>query len=93
MAELAADTAWSFPLGDYGDAVGVLIIGDGGHDRLPHDVAALAADLACRIGFALNRARLDDGGPGSGKAGSAGAESGRAGSGNLDPARLVGHKS
>jgi anti-sigma regulatory factor (Ser/Thr protein kinase)/GAF domain-containing protein len=93
VAELAADAAWSFPLGDYGDAVGVLIIGDGGHDRLPHDVAALAADLACRIGFALNRARLDDGGPGSGKADSAGAGSGRAGSGNLDPARLVGHKS
>ncbi len=57
------------------DAIGVLVIGDGGQDRLPHDVSALAADLACRIGLALNRAAFD------------------AGRAELDPARLVGHKS
>jgi hypothetical protein len=39
----------------------VLVIGDSGQDRLPRDVAALAADLACRIGLALSRARLDAG--------------------------------
>jgi anti-sigma regulatory factor (Ser/Thr protein kinase) len=78
VAELAAGIAWCFPLGEPGDAAGVLVIGDGGQDRLPHEVAALAADLACRIGLALNRARLD---PGSG------------GAGELAPARLAGHKS
>jgi anti-sigma regulatory factor (Ser/Thr protein kinase) len=78
VAELAAGIAWCFPLGEPGDATGVLVIGDSGQDRLPHDVAAVAADLACRIGLALDRAR-----PG------ATAE----GSGELDPARLVGHKS
>ena len=62
VTELAADTAWCFPLGEPGDAVGVLVIGDGGLDRLPHDVAALAADLACRIGLALNRASPDPAG-------------------------------
>jgi anti-sigma regulatory factor (Ser/Thr protein kinase) len=53
-AELAADTAWCFPLGDPQDAVGVFVIGDGGEDRLPREVAALAADLACRVGLALD---------------------------------------
>ncbi len=78
VAELAAGVAWCFPLGEPGDAAGVLVIGDGGQDRLPHDVAALAADLACRIGLALSRARPDPG---------------AAGDGELDAARLVGHKS
>jgi anti-sigma regulatory factor (Ser/Thr protein kinase) len=57
-AELAADTAWCFPLGEPQDAAGVFVIGDGGEDRLPGEVAALAADLACRVGFALDGARL-----------------------------------
>jgi hypothetical protein len=57
-AELAADTAWCFPLGDPQDAVGVFVIGDGGEDRLPHEVATLAADLACRVGLALDRTGL-----------------------------------
>jgi anti-sigma regulatory factor (Ser/Thr protein kinase) len=57
-AELAADTAWCFPLGDPQDAAGVFVIGDGGEDRLPREVAALAADLACRVGLALDGARL-----------------------------------
>ena len=57
-AELAAGTAWCFPLGDPQDAAGVFVIGDGGEDRLPREVAALAADLACRIGLALDGARL-----------------------------------
>ena len=56
--ELAADTAWCFPLGDPQDATGVFVIGDGGEDRLPREVAALAADLACRVGLALDGARL-----------------------------------
>jgi GAF domain-containing protein len=81
VAELAAGVAWCFPLGEPGDAAGVLVIGDGGQDRLPHDVAALAADLACRIGFALTRARLDAGVADTGQPG------------QLDPARLVSHKS
>jgi GAF domain-containing protein len=83
VAELAAGIAWCFPLGEPGDAAGVLVIGDGGQDRLPHEVAALAADLACRIGLALNRARLDAGRDGSG----------RGGTGERAPARLAGHKS
>lgn len=75
-AELAGGVAWCFPLGEPGDAAGVLVIGDSGQDRLPRDVAALAADLACRTGLALDRAG-----------------SGAADPGELDPARLVGHKS
>jgi anti-sigma regulatory factor (Ser/Thr protein kinase) len=74
VAELAAGVAWCFPLGEPGDAAGVLVLGDGGQDRLPRDVAALAADLACRLGFALTGARLHA-------------------QPDLDPARLVGHKS
>jgi anti-sigma regulatory factor (Ser/Thr protein kinase) len=110
VAELAAGVAWCFPLGEPGDAAGVLVIGDSGQDRLPRDVAALAADLACRIGLALSRARRDAGAAdadagaadageaGTGRDGTGGAGSGRPGSGqgkadNLDPARLVGHKS
>jgi len=58
VAELAASTAWCFPLGDPEDAVGVFVIGDGGEDRLPHEVADLAADLACRVGLALGNAPL-----------------------------------
>ena len=81
VADLAAGVAWCFPLGEPGDAAGVLVIGDSGQDRLPHDVAALAADLACRIGFALSRARLDAGAAGTGQPG------------KFDRARLVGHKS
>jgi anti-sigma regulatory factor (Ser/Thr protein kinase) len=56
--ELVDGTAWCFPLGDPRDAVGVFVIGDGGQDRLPREVAALAADLACRVGLALDGARL-----------------------------------
>lgn len=116
VAELAAGVAWCFPLGEPGDAAGVLVIGDSGQDRLPRDVAALAADLACRIGLALSRARLDaavadagradtsaadTGAADTGAADAGVADTGRAGSGrpghgragDLDPARLVGHKS
>jgi GAF domain-containing protein len=107
VAELAAGVAWCFPLGEPGDAAGVLVIGDSGRDRLPHDVAALAADLACRIGLALSRARLDAAVADAGRADTSdaagGADTPRAGSGrpgpghgdagDLDPARLVGHTS
>ena len=55
---LATGTAWCFPLGDPQEAVGVFVIGDAGEDRLPGEVAALAADLACRAGLALDGARL-----------------------------------
>jgi hypothetical protein len=67
VAELATGIAWCFPLGEPGDAAGVLVIGDGGQDRLPHDVATLAADLASRIGLALNRANLDAAPAGAGQ--------------------------
>jgi anti-sigma regulatory factor (Ser/Thr protein kinase) len=83
VAELAADTAWGFPLGEPGHAMGVLVIGDGGQDRLPHDVAALAADLACRVGLALGRAGQD----------AANQDATRQAAAGPDDARLVGHKS
>jgi anti-sigma regulatory factor (Ser/Thr protein kinase) len=61
VAELAAGAAWCFPLGEPGQAIGVLVIGGDGQDRLPRDVAALAADLACRVGLALDRVKLGAG--------------------------------
>ncbi len=54
---LAAETAWCFPLG-LGDDSGVLTVGHQRDDRLPKEVAELAADLAFRIGVALDNARL-----------------------------------
>ena len=54
---LAAETAWCFPLG-LGDGSGVLAVGHQRDERLPKEVAELAADLACRIGVALDNARL-----------------------------------
>jgi anti-sigma regulatory factor (Ser/Thr protein kinase)/GAF domain-containing protein len=92
VAELATDTAWCFPLGGPGDTVGALVVGDGGQDRLPHDVAALAADLACRIGLALNRARSDTGWPDAGLPGESGPGTQQSG-GGVASANLVGHKS
>jgi anti-sigma regulatory factor (Ser/Thr protein kinase)/GAF domain-containing protein len=86
VAELAADTAWYFPLGEPGHATGVLVIGDGGQDRLPRDVAALAADLACRVGLALDRAKLRAAGHAAGT-GSAGIDPA-----GVDTGRLVGQK-
>ena len=62
-AELAAGTAWCFPLGDPHDAAGAFVIGDAGEDRLPREVASLAADLACRAGLALDGARVLSGSP------------------------------
>jgi anti-sigma regulatory factor (Ser/Thr protein kinase) len=53
----AAETAWCFPLGT-GDGAGVLAVGHRLDERLPREVAELAADLACRIGLALDSARL-----------------------------------
>jgi hypothetical protein len=57
-AEVADGIAWCFPLGDPQNATGIFVIGDGGEDRLPHEVAALAADLACRVSLALGNAPL-----------------------------------
>jgi anti-sigma regulatory factor (Ser/Thr protein kinase) len=51
------ETAWCFPLGP-GDGPGVLAVGHLRDERLPREVAELAADLACRIGMALDNARL-----------------------------------
>ena len=83
VAALAAGTAWCFPLGEPDHAMGVLVIGDSGQDRLPHDVAALAADLACRVGLALGRT-----GPDAVKQDAADQDTAK-----RDDARLVGHKS
>jgi anti-sigma regulatory factor (Ser/Thr protein kinase) len=54
---LAAETSWCFPLGT-GDGAGVLAVGHVRDERLPREVAELAADLACRLGLALDNARL-----------------------------------
>ena len=53
----AGETAWCFPLGT-GDGAGVLAVGHLRDERLPREVAELAADLACRVGIALDNARL-----------------------------------
>jgi hypothetical protein len=54
---LAAETAWCFPLGT-GSGTGVLAVGHQRDERLPREVAELAADLACRVGVALDNAPL-----------------------------------
>jgi anti-sigma regulatory factor (Ser/Thr protein kinase) len=54
---LAAETAWCFPLGTDSDE-GVLAVGHRREERLPRELAELATDLACRIGLALDNARL-----------------------------------
>jgi anti-sigma regulatory factor (Ser/Thr protein kinase) len=59
---LAAETAWCFPLGagtdGTGTGAGMLAVGHRRDERLPSELAELAADLACRIGVALDNARL-----------------------------------
>ena len=59
---LAAETAWCFPLGTgtdgTGTGTGMLAVGHRRDERLPSELAGLAADLACRIGVALDNARL-----------------------------------
>jgi len=54
---LAADAAWCFPLSADGSA-GLLAVGHRRDERLPREVAELAADLASRIGVALGHAWL-----------------------------------
>jgi hypothetical protein len=54
---LPAENAWCFPLGT-GDGAGVLAVGHLRDEGLPREVAELAADLACRIGMALDNSRL-----------------------------------
>jgi anti-sigma regulatory factor (Ser/Thr protein kinase) len=54
---LATETAWCFPLGT-GHGAGVLAVGHRREERLPRELAELATDLACRIGLALDNARL-----------------------------------
>jgi anti-sigma regulatory factor (Ser/Thr protein kinase) len=54
---LATETAWCFPLGT-GNGAGVLAVGHRREERLPRELAELATDLACRIGLALDNARL-----------------------------------
>jgi GAF domain-containing protein len=57
---LAVETAWCFPLGagTDGTGTGMLAVGHRRDERLPSELAELAADLACRIGVALDNARL-----------------------------------
>lgn len=52
-----AGTAWCFPLSTC-DGAGVLAVGHLRDERLPREVAELTADLACRVGMALDNARL-----------------------------------
>jgi hypothetical protein len=54
---LAAETAWCFPLGP-GTGAGMFAVGHRRDELLPREVAELAADLASRIGMALEGARL-----------------------------------
>ncbi|HEY6276626.1 MAG TPA: ATP-binding protein [Streptosporangiaceae bacterium] len=54
---LAVDAAWCFPL-SAGTNGGLLAVGHRRDERLPREVAELAADLACRIGVALGNSRL-----------------------------------
>ncbi|HEV2372640.1 MAG TPA: ATP-binding protein [Streptosporangiaceae bacterium] len=54
----AAEVAWCFPLSSPKEGGGMLVVGSASSPRLPREVAALAADLACRIGIALDAARL-----------------------------------
>ena len=54
---LAADAAWCFPLGADASA-GLLAVGHRRDERLPREVAELAADLASRIGVAIGYPRL-----------------------------------
>jgi anti-sigma regulatory factor (Ser/Thr protein kinase) len=56
--ELAGDTACCFPFPIPGGGAGVLAVGSSQGERLPRDVAALAADLAWRLGVALGNAAL-----------------------------------
>jgi anti-sigma regulatory factor (Ser/Thr protein kinase)/GAF domain-containing protein len=56
-SELAGDTAWCFPLTRDGGA-GVFAVGHRHDERLAREVMELAADFACRIGVALDNARL-----------------------------------
>jgi anti-sigma regulatory factor (Ser/Thr protein kinase) len=56
-SELAADTAWCFPLAQDASS-GLFAVGHRRDERLPREVVELTADLACRIGVALGRARL-----------------------------------
>jgi GAF domain-containing protein/anti-sigma regulatory factor (Ser/Thr protein kinase) len=55
---LATETAWCFPLGTGNNGTGVLAVGHRRDERLPRELAELATDLACRIGLALDNARL-----------------------------------
>lgn len=56
--EFADDVAWCFPLGHPDGSAGILVIGGEREDRLPREVAALATDVAFRVGLALSSERL-----------------------------------
>jgi anti-sigma regulatory factor (Ser/Thr protein kinase) len=56
-SELAADTAWCFPLAQDASS-GMFAVGHRRDERLPREVVELTADLACRVGVALSHARL-----------------------------------
>jgi serine phosphatase RsbU (regulator of sigma subunit)/anti-sigma regulatory factor (Ser/Thr protein kinase) len=60
-AELAADTAWSFPLLARGRSLGVLVMGRPGGGALGSQALAVAEDLTRRVALALDNARLYSG--------------------------------
>jgi serine phosphatase RsbU (regulator of sigma subunit)/anti-sigma regulatory factor (Ser/Thr protein kinase) len=56
--ELAADSAWCFPLAARGRSLGILTIGRSRGGGLPREVTELAEDLARRTALALDNAQL-----------------------------------
>ena len=56
--ELAADSAWCFPLAARGHSLGMLTIGRSRGGGLPREVTELAEDLARRTALALDNAQL-----------------------------------
>jgi serine phosphatase RsbU (regulator of sigma subunit)/anti-sigma regulatory factor (Ser/Thr protein kinase) len=56
--QLAADSAWCFPLAARGRSLGVLTIGRQRGGSLPREVAELAEDLARRTALAIDNAQL-----------------------------------
>src|SRR5262249_37637646 len=93
-AEHAADPPSCFPLAAPAPATGGPGLGERGRGGLRRAVAAVAADLACRIGLALDRAGQGAASPSEAGAGRGRPERGGAGrGGQRDATRLAGHKS
>jgi anti-sigma regulatory factor (Ser/Thr protein kinase) len=65
--------AWCFPVGEPWDGQSLLVIGTDRGERLSREVAALASDLAARIGLALESGSGSSADAGAGSLDSAGA--------------------